>query len=126
MRALALGTLLLAACTNAIVEDTGPNPEPFYPTALALSVRYSGSSVVTLSVTGVASAPNRHFGPYSVDARKVPSGGSIGLVFDPSDAGSAMACVSSIEDDGRVRNSDCTGFQIVASTVTKAQVDLTR
>jgi hypothetical protein len=91
---------------------------------VALLVSWTGDNVTTFSVSGAVTVSARKFGPYDVPVDRVPTGGSIGLVFDSSDAGDGMACVSSVEGDGRVRDSDCATFAIVPTVITHASVHL--
>ncbi len=116
MRALLPSLLLLGACGGA----------PASPTAVSLEVDYDNSGVATMSVNGAAGTVARRFGPYDVKANDLPSGGTIGLVFDPSDAGGSMVCVQSRASDGKAKDSGCTMFDIRAGEITTARVVLVR
>jgi hypothetical protein len=116
--------VLLSACDGTITDNRVVVDTPTVPTGVAVAVTYRGDSVVSLSVTGLVNATTRKFGPYTESVDKVPSGGSIGLVFDPDEQGTGMTCISSIQDNGLVRDSDCTNFDIKPSTITHASIRL--
>lgn len=116
--------VLLSACDGTITDNRVVVDTPTVPTGVAVAVTYRGDSVVSLSVTGLVNATTRKFGPYTESVDKVPSGGSIGLVFDPGEQGTGMTCISSVEDDGKVRDSDCTTFDIKPSAITHASIHL--
>jgi hypothetical protein len=116
MRTLLLA-LFLFACG-------GPSAQPAPgQTALVLQVNYSVSGVDHWHITGVVLTTGRSFGPYDAQGDNVSSGQTVGLVFDPSDAGAAMVCVEA-RDGITPRASACSAFQIKANDVSQGSIDL--
>jgi hypothetical protein len=66
----------------------------------------------------------RQFGPYTLTTAQLPSGKSVGLLFDPGDAGGGMACIDARESNGSLKATGCTGFDIVANQQTDAELYL--
>lgn len=120
MRALPWVTLLvLAGCAGG----SAPSPSSS-PTGLVVAVRYDGESVHDLSVSGATVVTARHFGPYVLTTATLPSGGTVGLVFDAGDAGAAMVCAEAHSASGSVLATNCGAFTIVANEVRNAEMDL--
>src|SRR2546429_5731963 len=126
MRWLALVVFAVACGDGATSAALSMDPElPPDQTALVVRVTYRESNVVALHVTGVALAHGRSFGPFdatSPDA--VQSGATIGLLFDPADAGGAMVCIQARGDDGEVRASACGSFALRAHEVGRVELPL--
>jgi hypothetical protein len=78
---LALCLMMLAAC--------GGDPQT---TGLVVKVEYLASSIDRLAVSGFTSMSARRFGPYQLTQKQLPSGATVGFVFDPTDAGQATIC----------------------------------
>ena len=114
MRALALA-LFLFACG-------GSSPTPG-ETALVLTVNYDDTSIDHWHITGVALASGRAFGPYNADGDQVQSGQTVGLVFDPADAGTAMVCIEG-RDGTTPRQNACGMFAIRADEISHGEISL--
>jgi hypothetical protein len=88
-----------------------------------LTITFGDSQIDELSITGLARAQNRAFGPFGSKGRSVVSGCTISLLFDPADAGSAKVCV-----EGRAAGtpvaSACGMFQIQANKMGMGAIDL--
>jgi hypothetical protein len=121
-RSMVLAALVAAGCGAAPAGNGADGGSG--PTGLSLTVNWGGSGVDHFSVTGTVAVNSRKFGPFDVAESKLPSGDTIGLVFDSSDAGDGMACVNAVESDGHVRDNDCTMFSIVPAVITHASVHL--
>ena len=116
MRALLLA-LFLCACGGPSAQ---PNPGE---TALVLQINYTVSGVDHWHITGVVLTSGRSFGPYDAQGNNVSSGETVGLVFDASDAGTAMVCVEA-RDGATPRASACNVFEIKANEVSQGSIDL--
>jgi len=116
MRALLLA-LFLCACG-------GPNAQPTpAETALVLQVNYTASEVDRWHITGVVLTTGRGFGPYDASGSNISSGQTVGLLFDSSDAGTAMVCVEA-RDGSTARASACDIFAIKANEVAQGSITL--
>jgi hypothetical protein len=122
--------LLLAGCdgASAPIDPGGGSastpPSAASPTAASITVTYEYSSIASLSVNGTAHAHGRKFGPYVLTADQLPSGDTLGLVFDPSDAGDTNLCITGLEDDGSKKAEGCVSFQLIANQMVQAEVEL--
>jgi len=114
MRAVLLA-LFLCACG-------GPSTQPSNETALVLQVNYTVSEIDNWHITGVVLPGGRAFGPYDAHSN-ISSGETIGLVFDASDAGTAMVCVEG-RDGSTARASACDMFEIRANEVSQGSITL--
>jgi len=122
MRALALAAVL-ALTTLAGCGGTG-NGTPPASTGLVLTLHFNHYQVDTVSLSGSTFASSRRFGPYVVDENDLPRDSSVGFVFDPDDAGTAMVCGESHDDHGNVLQQGCDTFDIIAADVTKGSLTL--
>ena len=114
MRWLALALFALAC---------GGTPQSNGQTALVLTVMYNDNNIDHWHITGVALASGRAFGPYNASGDQVQSGATVGLVFDPNDAGTAMVCVEGRDGSTPVANA-CGMFAIKADEVSRGTIVL--
>jgi hypothetical protein len=121
MRAAALTlALALAGCASAGSDGTSaPNT-----TGLVLSLHFDHTGVNSVEITGATSTTARSFGPYYVAEDDLPRDSTVGLVFDASDAGSAMVCAESHDLSGKVLGSGCDTFDVVSAQVTQGSLTL--
>jgi len=117
MRAWIFALVFVSACTTA------PPPTPSQ-TAVELTVTYDDHNVEKLTVTGTVGSTARKFGPFSVKAKDLDSGEAVGLLFDELDAGDAMACVSTLDDEDKLLASGCTLLTIRAREIMPARLVL--
>jgi hypothetical protein len=101
----------------------GGSPPAPPETALVLTVNYNDGEVDHWHITGVALASGRPFGPYDAHGSQVQSGQTVGLIFDPSDAGAAMVCVEGREGT-TLRVNACGMFEIKANELSQGSIDL--
>jgi hypothetical protein len=103
----------------------GACDDPALPsTALLVTVTFANNPQIDeLSITGVAMAQNRAFGPFDSRGSSVVSGCTISLLFDPGDAGSAKVCVEG-RAAGTAVASACGMFQIQANAMGTGAIDL--
>ena len=109
---LAVAATLAAAC--------GPASSGSAVTGLTLTVVYQSSRIVTISIDGEARASDRSFGPYALATSSLVSGGSVGLVFDPSDAGEVRLCADALDNNGTRLDRSCGSATLVADRVVPA------
>jgi hypothetical protein len=120
MRPLALAALLaLAGCGGS--TDNGMPPQS---TGLVLTLHFDHYQVQNVSLNGSTFATSRRFGPYVVDENDLPRDSTVGFVFDPDDAGTAMICAESHDQTGQVMQAGCDYFDVVAASVTKGSLNL--
>jgi hypothetical protein len=86
------------------------------PTGLSIEIDY-GDGVVSVAVSGDAEATARAFGPYVLSSTALVSGGTVGLLFDPSDAGGARVCAEARDASGAAIASACGLFDVRAGEV---------
>jgi hypothetical protein len=121
MRALAVGVVLaLAGCGSS----TSGSDSQLTSTGLVLTLHFDHYQVQTVSLSGATFKSSRRFGPYIVAEDDLPRDSTVGFVFDPGDAGTAMVCGESHDDHGNVMEQGCDSFDIIASTVTKGSLTL--
>lgn len=113
MRSLAALVFLFAVVCG--LAGCGGKPAPV--TGLVVTIDYSGD-VDHLAVSGAAEATGRRFGPWTLSTAQLTSGGTVGFIFDPADAGSAMVCAQTFDHDGNDRAFNCGSYDILADTVT--------
>ena len=118
MRAAA-GVLLFALC-GCGGGTTNPAPGQ---TALVVKVTYDDSNIDHWHITGVALSSGRSFGPFDASGNQVQSGETVGLIFDPDDAGTAMVCIEGREGTSP-RASACGMFGVTANQVAHGTLDL--
>ena len=112
MRALALAACLLGGCGGAA---------PL--TGVVVAIDYDDGAA-RIEVSGAAEASGRRFGPWSLTRDQLASGGTVGFVFGADDAGSAMICAQSFDDDDDTLDYDCGDFDVRAGEVTHGQIAL--
>jgi hypothetical protein len=122
MRALALAAVLalgtLAGCGGS---DGSMTPSS---TGLVLSLHFDHYQVANVSLNGSTFATSRRFGPYVVDESDLPRDSTVGFVFGPDDAGTAMICAETHDNQGNVMEAGCDYFDVVAASVTKGSLTL--
>jgi len=98
LRAWSLFLLVVAGCGSA----PAPTTMPASTTGLVLTVTYRDDLVDQVHINGTTMVTARKFGPYDVTPTQLPSGKTLGLVFDASDAGGVMVCgtADSADRDG--------------------------
>jgi len=112
----------LAGCSSSSSSDgTSMPPET---TGLVLTLHFSHYNVKAVSLSGATYASSRRFGPYVVAEDDLPRDSTVGFVFDPDDAGTAMICGESHDDHGNVLQEGCDTFDIIAADVTKGSLTL--
>jgi hypothetical protein len=111
--------LALAGCGAAPPPPVSPPPV----TGLVVAINYGGN-VSTIQISGAAEASGRHFGPWSLSARTLTSGATVGFIFDPSDGGSAMICAESRDAFGNRIDVACGLFPIRANQVENGSLTL--
>jgi hypothetical protein len=126
MRPLACpGLALVLALPLVALAPACASPSDDEPvTGLTVTVRYQGPRIATISLDGEARASGRDIGPYTLSTRELVSGGSVGLVFDPSDAGDLRLCADALDSDGDRRDRTCTNATLVANRVVTAALAL--
>lgn len=102
---------------------TPPSPLPS-TTGLVVTIDYPGRDVQDISISGATTATSRHFGPYVLSSTTLPSGGSVGFVFDPNDAGDAMVCATARDKLGATDSTGCAMFRVRAEQVTQGTLTL--
>jgi hypothetical protein len=115
MRALAVAPLAVALLALSALAGCGGKPAPV--TGLVVAIDYSGD-VARIDVSGAAETTGRQFGPWSLTADQLTSGGTVGFIFDAADAGTAMVCAQTFDRDGNDRDFDCGTYDLVADSVT--------
>jgi hypothetical protein len=124
MRALAVAVaFVLAGCAGAATDGTSSNGT-IEPTGLVLSLHFDRSNVHEIAFSGATSVSARRFGPYVVAEDDLPRDGTVGFVFDASDAGSAMICGESHDSTGKVLASGCDTFDVVEGNVEHGSLTL--
>ncbi len=114
-----LALALLAGCAGA-----GSSGAPPPTTGLVLSLHFDHTDVLQVALSGATSATARRFGPYLVAVSALPRDGTVGFVFDASDAGTAMVCGESRDVTGQVLASGCDTFDVVGDEVTHGSLTL--
>jgi hypothetical protein len=117
MRALTLA-LLVVGCGGSSSSSLPST------TGLVVTIEYPGHSIHDLSISGATVVTSRHFGPYTVAASALPSGGSVGFVFDPTDAGDAMVCATAHDSVGMVDSTGCDMFKVHAEQIAQGTLVL--
>jgi hypothetical protein len=112
-----VAAILLAGCGAAPSTMTSPPV-----TGLVVTVNYEGE-VATVELNGAA-ATGRRFGPWTLPTAKLASGGTVGFVFDPSDAGSALICAQSRNREGLTLDVQCQTFVVRADEVVNGALSL--
>ena len=116
---LALALLVAAAtCCGGCGKSQPP------VTGLVVTIDYD-SSVARVEVSGAAETTGRQFGPWSLTSEQLVSGGSVGFVFDASDAGSAMICAQTFDAADDTLDFECQVFDIIADETTGGEIDFT-
>ena len=118
---LALG---LAGCAGAGSTGSDGSGATAATTGLVLSLRFNRSNVHEVALSGATATTSRRFGPYVVDENDLPRDGTIGFVFDASDAGTAMICGESHDSTGKVLASGCDTFDVVGGSVETGSLTL--
>ena len=113
--------LLLALWLAAVGGCDGKSPPV---TGLVIAIDYDGN-VARIEVSGAAETTGRLFGPWSLTSDELVSGGTVGFVFDASDAGSAMICAQTFDDNGNAQDFDCETFTVLAGQISDGSIDLT-
>jgi hypothetical protein len=122
----AMVVALLAAALVALglaIGLAGCSGSPPPVTGLVVAIDYDGA-VATVAVTGAALATGRHFGPYQLSTASLASGGTVGLVFDPSDAGDASICAEARDAAGNRLDFVCQQFAVQAGAVGNGTIRL--
>jgi hypothetical protein len=119
-RLLAALALEAAACGGTAAPAPAASPPE---TALVLTIMYRDQTFDTLHLTGVTLATGRPFGPFEAHGSEVRPGATMALLFDPSDAGSAMVCVEGLVFND-TRAADCGMFPIVANQTSQGTLEL--
>jgi hypothetical protein len=101
----------------------GGSQAPAGETALVLQVNYTDDNIDHWHISGVVLSSGRAFGPYNASGDQVKTGETFGLVFDPSDAGTAMVCVEG-RDGSTPRANACGMFEIKPNEVSHDSIDL--
>ena len=125
MRAPALAALVGAA----LIAGCGASPSAggdltAATTGLVLTLHFSRYNVQTVSLSGATYTTSRRFGPYVVNENDLPRDSTVGFVFDPSDAGTAMVCGESRDFSGQTMQQGCDTFNVVADDVTHGSLTL--
>jgi hypothetical protein len=110
-------TLLFAA--GAALAGCGGKAAPV--TGLIVAIDYSGD-VARIAVSGAAETTGRRFGPWSLTSDQLASGGTVGFVFAPGDAGMAMICAQTFDSNDNPRDFDCEMFDVLAGEVTDGSI----
>ena len=110
--AVTLAGGLLAGCGSAPV------------TGLTVAIRYDGSDIASIAVSGTVDDNGRTFGPYDLTTTALASGGTVGLVFDPSDAGFVTVCADARDQSGHVLDTDCESMRVRANEVGEGSLSL--
>jgi hypothetical protein len=118
MRLCGLSVILfaLAGCGS---DGSGDPPV----TALVVRVTFSVAGVDSLHATGTAMASGRAFGPFDIQGDSVRSGATVGLLFDPGDAGDAQVCIEARHGSAPLASA-CGSFVVQADAVTHGALDL--
>jgi hypothetical protein len=93
-------------------------------TGLVVTIDYDGD-VARVEVSGAAETTGRQFGPWSLTSQQLVSGGTVGFVFDASDAGSAMICAQTFDSSDTAQDFDCEVFDVRADETTDGTIDFT-
>jgi hypothetical protein len=112
--------LMLALWLAAAGGCDGKSPV----TGLVVAIDYGGN-VKRIEVSGTAETSGRNFGPWSLTSDELVSGGTVGFVFDASDAGSAMICAQTFDDNEIAQDFDCETFTVLAGQVSDGSIDFT-
>jgi hypothetical protein len=116
--------LLIAIGCAAALGCSAPVPAPApMVTGLVIAIDYTGQ-IATISVGGSAEASGRRFGPWTLDTNTLVSGGTVGFVFDPSDAGGAMVCATARDSFHNTLDVDCNVFQVRPDQVVDGMLSL--
>src|SRR5262245_30595207 len=113
---------LVLAATACLEPGSVPAP-PGTETRLLLTVTFANNAVDELRITGTALAQNRSFGPFDSKGTAVRSGATIGLLFDPTDAGTARVCIEG-RAAGALAASGCGDFPVMANALSRGTLDL--
>ncbi len=113
---------LMLALVVAAATGCGSQSPPV--TGLVIAIDYDGN-VKRIEVSGAAETTGRLFGPWSLTSDQLVSGGTVGFVFDPSDAGGAMICAQTFDDDDNAKDFDCETFTVLAGQITGGSIDFT-
>jgi hypothetical protein len=111
--------LAAAGCAGASGDGNSPSP-----TGLVLELHFDRSDVTEVELSGATLATSRRFGPFVVAVAALPRDSTVGLVFDPSDEGSAMVCGESHDRNGDVLAAGCGTFDVVGAEVTHDSLTL--
>jgi hypothetical protein len=117
MRAADLLLAVAAALTASACGPASGGVGGAAVTGLTVTVRYTSPRIATITIDGDAHASNRSFGPYALTTTELVSGGSVGLVFDPSDAGDLRLCAEALDDEGDRLDKSCISATLVADHV---------
>jgi len=120
---LACGLAALASLTACAGAGDG-SATSAQSTGIVLTLHFDHYQVQTVSLSGSTFATSRRFGPYVVSEDDLPRDSTVGFVFEPDDAGTAMICGESHDDTGQVRQAGCDYFDVVAASVTKDSLTL--
>jgi hypothetical protein len=112
--------LVLVAAATLAAAACGPASGGSDVTGLTVTVRYTSPRIATISIDGDARASDRSFGPYTLTTTELVSGGSVGLVFDPGDAGDVHLCADALDKQGDRLDRTCSNATLVADHVVPA------
>lgn len=109
-----------------VAAGCGGSDAPTLPstTGLVVTIDYPGHDIQDVSVSGATTVSSRHFGPYVLSSSTLPSGGSVGFVFDPTDAGDAMVCATTRDNVGSTDATGCDMFRVRAQQITQGTLTL--
>lgn len=113
--------LALAGCAGATSDGNGTSAAT---TGLVIALHFDHNNVHEVALSGATYATSRKFGPYVVDEDNLPHDSTVGFVFDPGDAGTAMVCGEAHDSSGRVLASGCDTFDVVAGDVQHGSLTL--
>ncbi|MCU1278489.1 MAG: hypothetical protein JWM53_2035 [bacterium] len=122
MRAAILAASIAVCGCSGSGSDTVTPPPP--PTGLVLALHFDHTNVMQVQLDGATMTTSRRFGPYMVAEKALPRDGTVGFVFDPSDAGMAMVCAESHDFTGQVLQSGCDNYDVVSAQVTHDSLTL--
>ncbi|MCU1277164.1 MAG: hypothetical protein JWM53_710 [bacterium] len=120
--AVAVVVVTAAAGCGATPSDTTTTDPAAAPTGLVLSLRFDHTNVMQVALSGATATTARRFGPYVVAEKALPRDATVGLVFDASDAGTAMVCADARDVSGTVLETGCDTFNVVSAQVTHDQL----
>lgn len=121
MRPLAASWAVVALLAATALAGCGSKPAPV--TGLVVTIDYSGD-VARITVSGAAETTGRRFGPWSLGADQLTSGGTVGFLFDAADAGTAMICAQTFDSNGNNRDFNCATYDILAGAVTDGTLSM--